>query len=142
MVTYQISEVYACCHGTASIRAECYSSPVAAARPAGSAASEPRGASGPLRGGRALHLHLARASAAGGQDRVDSGLGDPGRSCFIDSSGGQGDKDKAGARGVKNVDTMVDLRSGEVHPKAPGGRLGDSIGSVHDVLGRRVAWGT
>ena len=33
-----------------------------------------------------------------------------------------------------NPDVRVDLRTGEVHPVGPGGRLGDSIGNVLDAL--------
>lgn len=44
---------------------------------------------------------------------------------------------KQAARGFGSKlrpDVMIDLRTGEARPKAPGGRLGDSIGNIHDYL--------
>jgi RHS repeat-associated protein len=39
-----------------------------------------------------------------------------------------------GGNGNQNPDVVVDIKTGEVYPKAPNGKYGDSIGDIHNYL--------
>ncbi len=43
-------------------------------------------------------------------------------------------KDELPKGKIKNPDVEVDLNTGEVYPKVPGGGVGDSIGNINDHL--------